>query len=112
MFLLPFIIAQEKPAPSRSPFGGLFMIIMLLFFGIIILPQIMQQRRQRRAHGEMLRNLGTGDKVMTTGGLMGLITNVKEDTLTVKIADNVKVEVSRSHIARLVDKSTEERGEN
>jgi len=81
----------------------LFVVIGVLFFVMIIRPQ----QRQKREHQQMLQALKTGDKVMTVGGIMGMITNVKDNSVIVKIADNVKVEVSRSHISRLIQKESD-----
>jgi preprotein translocase subunit YajC len=50
----------------------------------------------------MIKALQTGDKILTSGGVFGEITNVKDDRLTVKIADGVKVEVARSFVANKV----------
>jgi preprotein translocase subunit YajC len=53
----------------------------------------------------MMKNLKTGDKVLLSSGMIGLIANVKEKTLMVKIADNVKVEVLKSAISTVLEKS-------
>ena len=47
----------------------------------------------------MIKKLKTGDKVVTNGGIHGTVAGVKENTLFVKIADNVKIEINRSNIA-------------
>ena len=92
------LIAQGKPGGPGSSMLIMFVAMGLLFWFMIIRPQ----SRQRRQHQQMLTAVKTGDKVLTVGGIYGLVTNVKDDTLTVKIADNVKVEVSRSHISRVI----------
>ena len=82
----------------------MLVIMGVLFYFMIIRPQ----QRQRRQHQEMLRAVKTGDKIMTGGGIIGMVTNVKDDTVIVRIADNVKVELSRSHISRVMPKQTED----
>ena len=80
-------------------FGGLG----LMFYFLMIRPQ----SKQRKEHENMLNNVKTGDKVLTSGGLFGIITNVKEKSLMVKIADNVKVEIAKSALTSVVQKSDE-----
>lgn len=73
-------------------------IIGAIFYFLIIRPQ----RKKEKQHQEMLGNLRKGDDVVTTGGLHGAITDIRGDKILVmKIADNVRVQVSRSAIAFL-----------
>ena len=53
----------------------------------------------------MLKNLKTGDRVLTNGGIYGIVTNVKEKSILLKIADNVKVEVAKSAVSGVTAKS-------
>ena len=84
-------------------FGGLIPLLMMLvlFYILIIVPQ----RRQQSKTKEMLANLKAGDKVVTSGGVYGTITLVREDkpTIQLKIAESpiVKIDVARSSIAGL-----------
>ena len=63
---------------------------------------IRPQQRQKRQHQDLLSNLSKGDKVITIGGIHGTVTGIKGDTVIVKIADNVKVELNRSSISKVV----------
>ncbi len=74
-------------------------VIFLIFYFLIIRPQ----HRKQKEHQELIRNLRKGDKVVTTGGIHGSIVgiNEKDDILVLRIADNVKVEVSRSAVSKL-----------
>lgn len=85
--------------------GILFMIIpmFIIMYFLIIRPQRVQQKKQR----DMLSEIKTGDSVITAGGIYGLISNVKEDRVSLKIADNVKIELSKSSIATVVNKKGE-----
>lgn len=84
--------------------GGLgqFLPIILLFVGMWFLI-IAPQRKRQKAHSKMLSELKSGDEIVTTGGLYATITNVKEDRFVVKIADNTKVELSKSFVASRID---------
>ena len=80
-----------------------FAFIFVIFYFLLIRPQ---QKRQKE-HQKLLSDLKTGDKVITTSGIHGLIANVKDTTFLVKIADNVKIEVDKNAIAS-VSKSVDQ----
>ena len=94
-----------SPAQQQSPLGMLipFICIAIIFYFLIIRPQSKKQKEQ----DAMVKSIKTGDKVITGGGIHGLISNVKETTVIVKIADNVKIEVDKTAVA-VVSKRTEE----
>ena len=96
--------AQAVPGgggPGGGPGGFLslipFVIIFVLFYVLMILPQ----QRQRKKHQQMLDALKKGDRVVTNGGLVGAVTNIHNDLVTLQVADDVKVKVLRSAIASL-----------
>lgn len=74
-----------------------FVLIFIIFYFLLILPQ---QKRQKKLR-TMLEALKKGDKVVTSSGIWGTITNMGKDTVTVQIADNTKVKIQRDHIARV-----------
>jgi preprotein translocase subunit YajC len=89
--------------------GGLMaflplIIIMGIFYVLLILPA---QRRQKKTQ-EMISALKNGDKVVTTGGLLGTIVGIEGDTIQLRIADQVKVKVLRSAVSGLQPESKEE----
>jgi preprotein translocase subunit YajC len=53
----------------------------------------------------MLAALGSGDEILTTGGIFGTITNVKDDRFVVRIADNTKIEIGKGFVQSVVNKS-------
>lgn len=101
-------LAQQHAGQAQS--GGLwymqllpFAFIFVIFYFLLIRPQ---QKRQKE-HQRLLSDLKTGDKVVTSSGIHGLIANVKDTTFLVKIADNVKIEVDKNAIAS-VSKSVDQ----
>ena len=90
-------------AQSASASGGFgqFIPIILLFIGMWFLI-IAPQRKRQKAHEKMLSSLKSGDHIMTSGGIFGTITNVKEDRFIVKIADNVKIEISKQSVGNKI----------
>lgn len=89
-----------SPAESLLSFLPLF-IMFAIFYFLLIRPQ---QKRQREMK-EMIENLKKGDRVITTGGLYGTIVGLNDSYVQLKIADQVKVKVSRSAIAGLQSNS-------
>ena len=83
--------------------GGLgqFLPIILLFVGMWFLI-IAPQRKRQKAHDKMLSELQTGDEIITSGGVYGTITNVKEDRFVVRIADSTKIELGKGFVANKV----------
>ena len=73
------------------------LLIMVVFYFLLILPA---QRRQKKTQ-QMLMALKNGDKVITNGGIYGTIVGLENDAVQLRIADQVKVKVSRSAIAGL-----------
>ena len=56
----------------------------------------------------MIKSIKSGDKVITAGGIHGVVANVKENTFIVKIADNVKIEVNKSGVVSVMEKDAKE----
>lgn len=74
-----------------------FVLIFIIFYFLLILPQ---QKRQKKLKA-MLEALKKGDKVVTSGGIWGTVTNLGKETVTLQVADNAKIKVQRESIARL-----------
>jgi len=95
-------------AMGMSPGGGggssqiLSFLPIILIFVIFYFLLIRPQQKQRKEHQSLLSNLKVGDNVLTTGGIYGRITGIKDDKVTVEISDKVRVKVSRGHIAGVV----------
>jgi preprotein translocase, YajC subunit len=102
-----FVTLAEAPAPPPSP-GLESMLVPMICIGVIFYFLIIRpQSKRQKELAAMVSALKTGDKVVTSGGIHGIIANVKEgNTLILKIADNVKIEVDKSAIAT-ISKSSE-----
>jgi preprotein translocase subunit YajC len=89
-------------AQAASQPGGIalflpLVLIMVIFYFLMILPA---QRRQKKA-SQMLKELKNGDKVITNGGIYGTIVGLEDDSVQLRIAEQVKIKISRSAIAGL-----------
>jgi len=92
-------------AQAQSSGGGssISLIIMIVaIFAVMYFLMIRPQQRQKKQHQEMLNKISKGDKVVTIGGIHGTVAGVKDNSVILKIADNVKVEVNRSAISQIV----------
>ena len=80
-----------------------FVLIFVIMWFLIIRPQ----QRRVKTHQEMIKNVRRGDVVVTSGGIVGKVTRVLEDStdIEVEIADGVKVKVARSNISEVRTKS-------
>ena len=85
------------------------MFPLILIFGIFYFLLIRPQQKRAKEHEAMLKALKKGDRIVTSGGLYGVITSLKGQDLEVKIADNVRVLITRSSVAQLADRSEEEK---
>lgn len=84
--------------------GGLLatpLVPIILMLGVMWFFLIRPQQKKQKEHREMLGNLKKGDRIITSGGLYGRITGLTDATLTLEIADKVRVKVSRAHVAGL-----------
>jgi len=94
---------DQDPRAAMMNMVVTFGILGIMFYFLLIRPQ----QKQRKEQESLLKNVKTGDKVLMNSGIFGIVSNVKEKTLMVKIADNVKVEVVKSAITSVVQKSAE-----
>lgn len=91
------LLAQAQSQPSGLTMFLPLILIMGIFYFLMIMPA---QRRQKKVT-EMLKNLKTGDKVITSGGIFGTIAGLEDDSVQLRIAEQVKIKISRSAIAGL-----------
>jgi preprotein translocase subunit YajC len=87
--------AQASPIMSFLP--------ILVVCAILYLMVIRPQQRQAKEHKRMVDNLKSGDRVLTQGGLYGVVTALKGKALELKISDDVKVLVTRSAVTQVVE---------
>lgn len=74
-----------------------FLLIFIIFYFLLIRPQ---QKKQKQLQA-LLDTLKKGDKVVTTSGIWGTITNLGKQTVTLQIADNTKIKMQRENVARV-----------
>jgi preprotein translocase subunit YajC len=100
MSSLALLAANGQPNPLFvQPL--IFLAIGLIFYFIVFLPN----KKKQRAVQDMLNNLKNGDKVITSGGIFGVVAGIKDDRIQLKVADQVKIEISKNAV---VAKQTED----
>ena len=96
------LLAQTSPRAGGSNYLGLISIlfIFVIFYFLLIRPQ---QKRQKQHH-KMIESVTKGDRVLTSGGMYGVVIGVDNDKVVLRIAENVKAEFAKSAIAHIVGK--------
>jgi len=102
--MLAFVsILGQSPPPSGPAGGGLNFFVPLIFiFVIMYFIMIRPQKKRQDEQKKLVAALKTGDRVVTSAGIHGLISNVKEATVMLKVADNVKIEVEKSAVTNVL----------
>ena len=101
---MSIIFLAQAASPAPSPTSGLvgflpFIFIFVIMYYVMIRPQMRRQKEQQR----LVAALKTGDRVVTASGIHGLISNVKDRTVIVKVADNVKIEMEKSAVTTVLN---------
>jgi len=107
MIFTILLLAQQSAAPAQPQPDLLSTLLPFLFMGVVFyFILIRPQQKKQKQHQQLLANLKTGDRVVTSSGIHGLIANVKETTFLLKVADNVKIEIDKGAISG-VEKQSE-----
>jgi preprotein translocase subunit YajC len=88
---------------SANPTDTLFMLA--AFFAILYFLLIRPQRQQQKAHKELIANLKKGDEISTVGGIIGRIIHLLDDRVTIKTANDTRLDIERGKIARRIESS-------
>jgi len=102
--LISTAYAQAAPA-APSAMGGLesflpLILIFVIFYFLLIRPQ----QKKMKSHKEMLGTLRKGDRIVTGGGMLGTVTKVEDNEITIEVAENVRVKVVRATVADVLNR--------
>src|SRR6185436_5996635 len=97
LFAFPFLLAMGAPSQGAAPAWVQiipFALVLGIFYFVILLPM----KRKQQKVDSFLAALKVGDRVVTSGGILGSITGITEQAVQLQIAEKVRVQVSRSAI--------------
>src|ERR1700716_198253 len=96
--------AQAIPGSSGSQMAPLLMMVVfiVIFYFLLIRPQ----QKKAKEHQALVSKLSAGDEVVTTGGILGKVTEVGDSFVTIEIADGVRVKVQKFQVGSLMPKGT------
>ena len=102
-----FLAQETAPTGEQAPnpimqFAPIILMFVIFYF-ILIRPQ---QKRQKELRAQV-DAMQSGDQAITSGGLHGLVTNIKDTTVILKVADNVKIEFEKSAVQNVIKKSND-----
>ena len=102
--------AEQAPAPAGDPADGdpaakssgpSMLPIFVLMFVIMYFLMIRPQQKRAKEHKQRLDTLKKGCKVISAGGIHGLVTNISDKTVTVKVSDNTKIKFEKASITQV-----------
>src|ERR1700748_3617590 len=102
--LIPAAYAQAGAASPSSQFAPVLMMVVFvaIFYFLLIRPQ----QKKAKEHQALVSKLSAGDEVVTTGGILGKVTEVGDSFVTIEIADGVRVKVQKFQVGSLMPKGT------
>ncbi|HOM74609.1 MAG TPA: preprotein translocase subunit YajC [Fervidobacterium sp.] len=105
--------AAGTTAATGSSGGALIqmLIMLLLFFAMMYFLVILPQRRKEKEFKQMLESLKRGDNVITTGGVVGKIIDIKKDTVKIKSANSTELEIHKAYVAKVLKEKEEAKEE-
>ena len=92
-------LLAAAPAPGEGGGGLLSLLPFVMIFVIIWFMVIRPARNNKKAHEDMISKLTRGDRVITNGGIWGMVVGISERIIQVRIADQITIELSRNAIA-------------
>jgi preprotein translocase subunit YajC len=100
------LVLAMMGGPGAQPQGGAMAMFvpMIIIFAIFYFMLIRPQQRKEKERRLLIDNIKSGEKILFSGGIIGTVTNVKDGTFTVKIAENVKIEIARGAVVKVLDK--------
>ena len=110
MSYLPLLQSAPNATSTTGSFGSLIVTVVLMI-GIFYFFLIRPQNKKQKEMEKMLAALKKGDKVVTIGGIHGVVSSTKEKTVILKVDDNTKLEFNRSAIASVDKPEAEKKAE-
>jgi preprotein translocase subunit YajC len=96
-----------QPGQQQDPKAQLLFQVALLgfFFVVMYVLMIRPQQKKAKEHASLLKTLKTGDRVLTSGGVVGVVVSVKEKTVAIRSVDT-KLEVVKSAVSEVLERAS------
>lgn len=104
---LAYAMGQSPAAGAGAPNPIVSLMPLIFMFAIFYFLLIRPQQKKQKEHARMMSELKKNDDIVTTGGIHGTIVNVKDKTFTLRVDDNVKIEITKSAVASVKQKTGE-----
>ena len=103
---MDFLI-QNAYAQGATQGGGFSpILIMVAFIALMYFMMIRPQQKRQKEHAALVSALSVGNEILTSGGILGIVTGISDHYAIVKIADNTEVKIQKSSVASVVPKDT------
>jgi len=102
------LLQQSQPSPRGGSFISVlipFILVFVIFYLLIIMPS----RKRQKKHQQMVEELKPGDKVVTSGGIYGTVMGVQKDRIELKIAANVKIDITKNAVGAIISQKQSEK---
>jgi preprotein translocase subunit YajC len=97
-----YALGAQGGAGAPAGGGASSLIMMVVIFAIFYFILIRPQQKKMKEHKKMVEELKKGDRIITAGGMYGTVENTTTETLTIKIAEGVKVKITRGSVGTVV----------
>jgi preprotein translocase subunit YajC len=104
--LIPAAWAQAAGGPGGPGAQFMPLLMIVVMFGALYFLMIRPQQKKMKEHQSLVSRLAAGDEVVTSGGLLGRVTEVGDAFVTIEVAEGVRVKVQKVQITQLVPKGT------
>ena len=104
-------VAHAQTAPAATSEGGMGsslmgMLPLVLMFVVLYFIMIRPQMKKQKEHRKLIEALGKGDEIVTSGGLLGRVSTVGDNTLGIEIASGVEIQIQRQAVTQVLPKGT------
>jgi preprotein translocase subunit YajC len=103
---MDFLIQNAYAQDAASGGGFSPILIMVAFIALMYFMMIRPQQKRQKEHAALVGALKVGDEILTTGGILGIITGISDHYAIVKIAENTEIKIQKSSVASVVPKDT------
>jgi len=107
MLALPVLGQAKQAIPGPSSSWGGIVPMMLIMFAIIYFLMIRPEQKKQKDRQAMVNNIKKGDKIVTIGGMMGVVQSLKDTTVIIRVADNTNIEFTKAAISTVINEKAE-----